>query len=68
LPDDVVREIFIAWAPSKENTTLRASDAPMLLCHITCHWRNLAFSTQRCNSSYNQPGGFQRQHQGTEDR
>ncbi|KAJ7615847.1 hypothetical protein FB45DRAFT_234518 [Roridomyces roridus] len=47
LPEDLVREIFVACLPSKENATLRASDAPMLLCHITRYWRNLALSTPR---------------------
>ncbi|KAJ7615851.1 hypothetical protein FB45DRAFT_683547, partial [Roridomyces roridus] len=44
---DVVREIFVACLPSKENATLRASDAPILLCHITRYWRDMALSTPR---------------------
>ncbi|KAJ7615855.1 hypothetical protein FB45DRAFT_801477 [Roridomyces roridus] len=45
LPEDLVREIFVACLHPKENATLRASDAPMLLCHITRYWRNVALST-----------------------
>ncbi|KAJ7622431.1 hypothetical protein FB45DRAFT_838530 [Roridomyces roridus] len=47
LPDDILREIFIASLPSKGNATLRASDTPILLCHVTRRWRNLALSTPR---------------------
>ncbi|KAJ7840391.1 hypothetical protein B0H14DRAFT_2241542, partial [Mycena olivaceomarginata] len=46
LPDDVVREIFLASLPS-ENPTLCGLQAPLLLCHISHQWRMLALSTPR---------------------
>ncbi|KAJ7759451.1 hypothetical protein DFH07DRAFT_772263 [Mycena maculata] len=47
IPDDVVREIFVASLPSGENATLSGTKAPLLLCHISQGWRNLALSTPR---------------------
>ncbi|KAJ7500308.1 hypothetical protein B0H11DRAFT_804914 [Mycena galericulata] len=47
LPDDVVREIFVAALPSDRNAIMSGSEAPLLLCHISQRWRNLALSTPR---------------------
>ncbi|KAJ7447144.1 hypothetical protein B0H11DRAFT_370802 [Mycena galericulata] len=47
LPDDVVREIFAATLPSDRNAIMSEEEAPLLLSHISQHWRNLAFSTPR---------------------
>ncbi|KAJ7473008.1 hypothetical protein B0H11DRAFT_2430955 [Mycena galericulata] len=51
LPDDVVQEIFEAALPSERNAVMSESDAPLLLCHISHGWRQLAFSTPRLWSS-----------------
>ncbi|KAJ6561688.1 hypothetical protein B0H19DRAFT_1142308 [Mycena capillaripes] len=45
LPDDILREILIASLPSCQNATLNPAESPLLLCHISRRWRNLALST-----------------------
>ncbi|KAJ7253516.1 hypothetical protein C8J57DRAFT_1237322 [Mycena rebaudengoi] len=47
LPDDVVREIFMASLPKNRNCAISAKDSPLLLCTICQSWRNLALSTPR---------------------
>ncbi|KAJ7441969.1 hypothetical protein B0H11DRAFT_2292257 [Mycena galericulata] len=47
LPDDVVREIFVAALPSDRNAIMSEDEAPLLLSHISQGWRNLALSTPR---------------------
>ncbi|KAJ7253515.1 hypothetical protein C8J57DRAFT_1473838 [Mycena rebaudengoi] len=47
LPDDVVREIFVASLPKDRNCAISAKDSPLLLCTICQSWRNLALSTPR---------------------
>ncbi|KAJ7500306.1 hypothetical protein B0H11DRAFT_804904 [Mycena galericulata] len=47
LPDDVVREIFVAALPSDRNAIMSEEEAPLLLSHISQSWRNLALSTPR---------------------
>ncbi|KAJ7447123.1 hypothetical protein B0H11DRAFT_2290284 [Mycena galericulata] len=47
LPDDVVREIFVAALPSDRNAIMSEEEAPLLLSHISQGWRNLALSTPR---------------------
>jgi hypothetical protein len=46
LPDDVIREIFVAalQVPSR-NCVMSATEPPLLLCHISRAWRALALST-----------------------
>ncbi|KAJ7253501.1 hypothetical protein C8J57DRAFT_1722395 [Mycena rebaudengoi] len=47
LPDDVVREIFVASLPKNRNCAISAKDSSLLLCTICQPWRNLALSTPR---------------------
>ncbi|KAJ7253536.1 hypothetical protein C8J57DRAFT_1237342 [Mycena rebaudengoi] len=47
LPDDVVREIFVASLPANRNCAISAQESPLLLCTICQSWRNLAVSTPR---------------------
>ncbi|KAJ7253552.1 hypothetical protein C8J57DRAFT_1722440 [Mycena rebaudengoi] len=49
LPDDVVREIFVASLPThgNRNCAISAREPPLLLCAISRSWRNLALSTPR---------------------
>ncbi|KAJ7253571.1 hypothetical protein C8J57DRAFT_626920 [Mycena rebaudengoi] len=47
LPDDVVREIFVASLPANRNCAITAKEPPLLLCAICQSWRNLALSTPR---------------------
>ncbi|KAJ7500307.1 hypothetical protein B0H11DRAFT_1800691 [Mycena galericulata] len=47
LPDDVVREIFVATLPSDRNAIMSEEEAPLLLSHISQGWRNIALSTPR---------------------
>ncbi|KAJ7267344.1 hypothetical protein C8J57DRAFT_364296 [Mycena rebaudengoi] len=44
LPDDVIREIFVAALPSR-NCIMSATEPPLLLCKICRPWRALALST-----------------------
>ncbi|KAJ7267371.1 hypothetical protein C8J57DRAFT_1327514 [Mycena rebaudengoi] len=44
LPDDVVREIFVAALPAR-NCVMSATEPPLLLCNICQAWRALALST-----------------------
>ncbi|KAJ6512558.1 hypothetical protein C8R45DRAFT_1087713 [Mycena sanguinolenta] len=46
LPDDTLRDIFLAALPSGlQYSTLSAADPPLLLCHVSQRWRSLALST-----------------------
>ncbi|KAJ7253492.1 hypothetical protein C8J57DRAFT_625535 [Mycena rebaudengoi] len=45
LPDDVVREIFVASLPANRNCAISAKESPLLLCAICQSWRHLALST-----------------------
>ncbi|KAF7374277.1 F-box domain-containing protein [Mycena sanguinolenta] len=45
LPDDTLRDIFLAALPSARCATLSTADPPLLLCHISQRWRSLALST-----------------------
>ncbi|KAJ7253514.1 hypothetical protein C8J57DRAFT_625857 [Mycena rebaudengoi] len=47
LPDDVVREIFVASLPANRNCAISAKESPLLLCTICQPWRSLALSTPR---------------------
>ncbi|KAJ6471922.1 hypothetical protein C8R45DRAFT_1217887 [Mycena sanguinolenta] len=47
LPDDTLRDIFVASLPSARYSTLSAADPPLLLCRISQRWRSLALSTPR---------------------
>ncbi|KAJ7253523.1 hypothetical protein C8J57DRAFT_1473844 [Mycena rebaudengoi] len=47
LPDDVVREIFVASLPANRNCAISAQESPLLLCTICQSWRSLALSTPR---------------------
>ncbi|KAJ7253518.1 hypothetical protein C8J57DRAFT_1722408 [Mycena rebaudengoi] len=47
LPDDVVREIFVASLPKNRNCAISTKESPLLLCTICQSWRNLALSTPR---------------------
>ncbi|KAJ7153805.1 hypothetical protein C8R46DRAFT_1006468 [Mycena filopes] len=45
LPEDVIREIFLACLPSRGNPVMSAREAPMLLVQVCSNWRKIAFST-----------------------
>ncbi|KAJ7253548.1 hypothetical protein C8J57DRAFT_1722435 [Mycena rebaudengoi] len=47
LPDDVVREIFVASLPANRNCAISFQESPLLLCTICQSWRSLALSTPR---------------------
>ncbi|KAJ7253541.1 hypothetical protein C8J57DRAFT_1187214 [Mycena rebaudengoi] len=47
LPDDVVREIFVASLPANRNCAISAQESPLLLCTICQSWRSFALSTPR---------------------
>ncbi|KAF7337044.1 hypothetical protein MVEN_02141500 [Mycena venus] len=47
LPEDVMVEIFTACLPSERNAIMSGAEAPLLLCHVSRAWRNLALSTPR---------------------
>ncbi|CAK5284859.1 unnamed protein product [Mycena citricolor] len=47
LPDDLVREIFLACLPDKRNSAMSAGDAPLLLGRVSSAWRALALTTPR---------------------
>ncbi|KAJ7111844.1 hypothetical protein C8R44DRAFT_711435 [Mycena epipterygia] len=47
LPDDIVREIFEASLPAGQSAIMSGAEAPLLVCHISQGWRNLALSTPR---------------------
>ncbi|KAJ7253524.1 hypothetical protein C8J57DRAFT_1473845 [Mycena rebaudengoi] len=47
LPDDVVREIFVASLPANRNCAISSQESPLLLCTICQSWRSLALSTPR---------------------
>ncbi|KAJ6577075.1 hypothetical protein DFH09DRAFT_980432 [Mycena vulgaris] len=45
LPEDVVREIFLACLPSSGNAVMSAREAPLLLGQVCSSWRRIAFTT-----------------------
>ncbi|CAK5266525.1 unnamed protein product [Mycena citricolor] len=47
MPDDVIREIFLACMPEDRNCAMRASEAPLLLGRVCSAWRSIAYSTPR---------------------
>ncbi|KAJ7923355.1 hypothetical protein B0H13DRAFT_2316545 [Mycena leptocephala] len=47
LPDDVVREVFIATLPSSRNPAISSDEGPLLLCGICKSWRAVALATPR---------------------
>lgn len=47
LPDDVVREVFIATLPSSRNPAISSDEGPLLLCGICNSWRAVALTTPR---------------------
>ncbi|KAJ7698027.1 hypothetical protein B0H17DRAFT_340780 [Mycena rosella] len=47
LPDDIVRDIFVACLPSQRNPLIISDESPLLLCQICRAWRQLALTTPR---------------------
>ncbi|KAJ6582867.1 hypothetical protein DFH09DRAFT_1144801 [Mycena vulgaris] len=47
LPEDIIRDIFVACLPSHRNPLIISNESPLLLCQICSHWRRLALSTPR---------------------
>ncbi|KAJ7255877.1 hypothetical protein B0H12DRAFT_1218759 [Mycena haematopus] len=47
LPDDIIRQIFIATHPSTRNPSLSSDEPPLVLCRTCKSWRNLALTTPR---------------------
>ncbi|KAJ6562556.1 hypothetical protein B0H19DRAFT_1375604 [Mycena capillaripes] len=47
LPDDVVRDVFVATLPSGRNPTIISDEGPLLLCRICKSWRTVALTTPR---------------------
>ncbi|KAJ7124025.1 hypothetical protein C8R43DRAFT_1031579 [Mycena crocata] len=47
LPDDLLREIFLACLSTDRNAVMSACEAPLLLCRICSVWRALALATPR---------------------
>ncbi|KAF8174577.1 hypothetical protein BJ912DRAFT_45609 [Pholiota molesta] len=45
LPDDMLREIFLACLPNTHNAVMDREEAPLLLGLVCSHWRLLAYST-----------------------
>ncbi|KAJ6507813.1 hypothetical protein C8R47DRAFT_1099622 [Mycena vitilis] len=51
LPDDVLCEIFVSSLPHTHNAIISSREAPLLLCHVSSGWRNVALNTPRLWSS-----------------
>ncbi|KAJ7649028.1 hypothetical protein DFH06DRAFT_1049677 [Mycena polygramma] len=51
LPEDIVREIFMACMPASSNAGMGVKEAPLLLCRICSGWRHLALATPELWSS-----------------
>ncbi|KAJ6560958.1 hypothetical protein B0H10DRAFT_1159875 [Mycena sp. CBHHK59/15] len=51
LPEDVIREIFLACLPSTGNAVMSSREAPLLLGQVCGSWRKIAFSTPQLWSS-----------------
>ncbi|KAJ6608131.1 hypothetical protein B0H10DRAFT_2069060 [Mycena sp. CBHHK59/15] len=47
LPDDIVREIFVACLPTYRNAVMSRREAPLVLCSISSAWRAIALSMPR---------------------
>lgn len=47
LPDDILREIFLACIPTEANPPVDSRHAPILLTHISRHTRHIALTTAR---------------------
>ncbi|KAJ6561811.1 hypothetical protein B0H19DRAFT_1026608 [Mycena capillaripes] len=45
VPDDVLREIFVASLPETNNAVISSRESPLLLCGVTSGWRQVALST-----------------------
>ncbi|KAJ7153890.1 hypothetical protein C8R43DRAFT_1235295 [Mycena crocata] len=45
LPDDVLRELFLACLPTHRNAAMSPVEPPLLLCRICSVWRALALAT-----------------------
>ncbi|KAJ7232662.1 hypothetical protein B0H12DRAFT_1001416, partial [Mycena haematopus] len=44
LPQDVIREIFLACLPTHRNAVMSTREAPLLLGHICSGWRSIALA------------------------
>ncbi|KAJ6512543.1 hypothetical protein C8R45DRAFT_323178 [Mycena sanguinolenta] len=51
LPEDVLREIFLASLPSSGNPVMNSQEAPLLLAHVCSSWRKIALATPQLWSS-----------------
>ncbi|KAJ6524682.1 hypothetical protein DFH09DRAFT_1189251 [Mycena vulgaris] len=47
LPEDIIRDVFVACLPSHRNPFIISNESPLLLCQICSDWRRLALSTPR---------------------
>ncbi|KAJ6524689.1 hypothetical protein DFH09DRAFT_1189260 [Mycena vulgaris] len=47
LPEDIIRDVFVACLPSHRNSLIISNESPLLLCRICSDWRRLALSTPR---------------------
>ncbi|KAJ6578062.1 hypothetical protein B0H19DRAFT_932621, partial [Mycena capillaripes] len=45
VPDDVLREIFVASLPAVNNTVISSREAPLLQCGVISGWRQVALSS-----------------------
>ncbi|KAJ7082655.1 hypothetical protein B0H15DRAFT_889656 [Mycena belliarum] len=44
LPEDVLREIFVATMPEDRYASMSRTESPLLVSHICSHWRSVALS------------------------
>ncbi|KAJ7472724.1 hypothetical protein FB451DRAFT_1558891 [Mycena latifolia] len=51
LPEDILREIFVASLPSTHNAIMASRESPLLLCQVCSGWRNVALTTPQLWSS-----------------
>lgn len=47
LPDDMLREIFLACLPDAHNATMSRREAPILLGRVCSRWRTVVYATPR---------------------
>ncbi|KAJ6524711.1 hypothetical protein DFH09DRAFT_1189294, partial [Mycena vulgaris] len=47
LPEDIIRDVFVACLPSHRNPFIMSNESPLLLCRICSDWRRLALSIPR---------------------
>ncbi|KAJ7120710.1 hypothetical protein C8R43DRAFT_1136652 [Mycena crocata] len=45
IPDDILRDIFLACLPTHRNAVMSTREAPLILCRICSTWRALASAT-----------------------